>query len=260
VLRNADSRAVTDVVTDVETALVKKHANHVPKEVELYFHKGGGRWNTQRLAEATTEEEIPRWRNDFPEVMIIGRSNVGKSTLLNAIVDTQGHPLRRAATSDKPGLTRTLNFYSVGGRKQRPRMALIDAPGYGFAYGEALELLRWHHLTLRFLQSPRPPLRRLLLLLDARHGFKAADRHFLEALGRRVPPWPEYCAALGAPEEDDNEGDGNTRLQDEEDYFDDEDFDDDEEFADYDDDDLDDNEFDDEDMKQALQVRAQPNP
>mmetsp|Transcript_8581 Transcript_8581/g.24825 ORF Transcript_8581/g.24825 Transcript_8581/m.24825 type:complete len:215 (-) Transcript_8581:81-725(-) len=186
--------------------------------------------------------------------MIIGRSNVGKSTLLNAIVDTQGHPLRRAATSDKPGLTRTLNFYSVGGRKQRPRMALIDAPGYGFAYGEALELLRWHHLTLRFLQSPRPPLRRLLLLLDARHGFKAADRHFLEALGRRVPPWPEYCAALGAPEEDDNEGDGNTRLQDEEDYFDDEDFDDDEEFADYDDDDLDDNEFDDEDMKQALQT------
>lgn len=109
---------------------------------------------------------------DLPEVAFAGRSNVGKSSLINALVNRRG--LARAST--EPGRTREVNFFLLDGR-----LRLVDLPGYGFAKVSRSVARRFQDLGRAYLRG-RPNLRRVYLLIDARHGLKAADSEALDAL------------------------------------------------------------------------------
>ena len=113
---------------------------------------------------------------DLPEVAFAGRSNVGKSSLLNAL--TGRHGLARA--SNTPGRTQELNFFDVG---EPPRFRLVDMPGYGFAKAPPELARRWKHLVNDYLRG-RAPLKRVLLLVDSRHGLKDIDRELMTMLDR----------------------------------------------------------------------------
>ncbi|MEO1015855.1 MAG: ribosome biogenesis GTP-binding protein YihA/YsxC [Pseudomonadota bacterium] len=107
-----------------------------------------------------------------PEVAFAGRSNVGKSSLLNALTGRNG--LARA--SNTPGRTREINYFDLGGR-----MRLVDLPGYGFAKVSKRDVERWTELTNDFLRG-RTALRRVCLLIDSRHGLKPADHDVMDML------------------------------------------------------------------------------
>jgi GTP-binding protein len=109
-----------------------------------------------------------------PEIAFAGRSNVGKSSLLNAL--TGQHSLARV--SGEPGRTRQLNFFDLGGR-----LTLVDMPGYGYARASKDIKADWQGLMFDYLRG-RPTLRRVILLLDARIEVKPADIAVMELLDR----------------------------------------------------------------------------
>jgi len=111
---------------------------------------------------------------DLPEVAFAGRSNVGKSSLINALVSR--HRLARAST--EPGRTREVNFFLLDGR-----LRLVDLPGYGFAKVSRATARDFQDLGRAYLRG-RPNLRRVYLLIDARHGLKPPDDEALDALDR----------------------------------------------------------------------------
>jgi GTP-binding protein len=108
----------------------------------------------------------------LPEVAFAGRSNVGKSSLLNALTGRKS----LAHVSQTPGRTRALNFFELGGR-----ILLVDLPGYGYARAAKTEVAAWQRLLRAYLRG-RPSLRRLCLLIDARVGLKASDRETMDEL------------------------------------------------------------------------------
>jgi GTP-binding protein len=108
------------------------------------------------------------------EVAFAGRSNVGKSSLLNAL--TGHHALARVSVT--PGRTRQLNFFDLGGR-----LTLVDMPGYGYARAGRAVKQDWQGLMFDYLRG-RPTLRRVMLLLDARIEIKDADTAVMELLDR----------------------------------------------------------------------------
>jgi len=111
---------------------------------------------------------------DVPEIAFAGRSNVGKSSLLNALTNRKG----LARTSNTPGRTQELNFFDVG----RPlRMRLVDMPGYGFAEAPKDMVKRWRFLINDYLRG-RAVLKRALVLVDSRHGLKPIDREVMTML------------------------------------------------------------------------------
>jgi GTP-binding protein len=109
-----------------------------------------------------------------PEVAFAGRSNVGKSSLLNALTGRRA----LARVSDTPGRTRQLNFFDLGGR-----LTLVDMPGYGYARAGRAVKQDWQGLMFDYLRG-RPTLRRVMLLLDARIELKEADTAVMELLDR----------------------------------------------------------------------------
>jgi GTP-binding protein len=111
---------------------------------------------------------------DVPEVAFAGRSNVGKSSLLNAITNRKS----LARTSNTPGRTQELNFFDVG---TPLRMRLVDMPGYGFAEAPKDLVKRWRHLVNDYLRG-RAVLKRALVLIDSRHGLKDVDRDVMRML------------------------------------------------------------------------------
>jgi GTP-binding protein len=111
---------------------------------------------------------------DVPEVAFAGRSNVGKSSLLNALANRKN--LARA--SAEPGRTRELNFFRLD-----DRLRLVDLPGYGYAKAPKDDIARWNALMRDYLRG-RPALKRVVLLLDARHGAKANDLEIMDALDK----------------------------------------------------------------------------
>ena len=157
-------------------------------------------------------------RNEFPnafpgnppEVALIGRSNVGKSTLLNALLGFDQSYVQKAIVSDKPGETKFLTFFQLGmsykppSKKissantnstevtnmkeeiiKTPALIVADMPGYGFAFMNEEEKFRCHTLCLDYLVSNMyrdKALKRVILLLDGRHGLKATDILFLHDL------------------------------------------------------------------------------
>jgi GTP-binding protein len=108
----------------------------------------------------------------LPEVAFAGRSNVGKSSLINALVGRKD--LARA--SNEPGRTREVNLFDVDGR-----LRLADLPGYGFAKAARTTARKFQNLGRAYLRG-RPNLRRTYLLIDARHGLKAPDLEAMDAL------------------------------------------------------------------------------
>jgi GTP-binding protein len=110
----------------------------------------------------------------LPEIAVAGRSNVGKSSLLNALTNRKG----LARTSNTPGRTQELNFFDVG---QPPRMRLVDMPGYGFADAPKDLVKRWRFLVNDYLRG-RAVLKRALLLIDSRHGVKPVDGEVMQML------------------------------------------------------------------------------
>jgi GTP-binding protein len=111
---------------------------------------------------------------DVPEIAFAGRSNVGKSSLLNALTNRRG----LARTSNTPGRTQELNLFDVG---QPVRLRLVDMPGYGFAEAPKDLVKRWRQVINRYLRG-RQVLRRALVLVDSRHGLKPVDREVLTML------------------------------------------------------------------------------
>ncbi len=113
---------------------------------------------------------------DRPEVAFAGRSNVGKSSLLNALTGQQ----RLAKTSNTPGRTRLLNYFHLTD-KGGLDCYLVDMPGYGFARAPKGEIKQWTRLVRGYMKG-RVTLRRLFLLIDIRRGVGAADKDILELL------------------------------------------------------------------------------
>ena len=113
---------------------------------------------------------------DVPEVALCGRSNVGKSSLLNAITGRKSI----ARTSVTPGRTQELNFFDVGAPL---RFRLVDMPGYGFAKAPVKTVETWRRLVRDFLRG-RAALKRTLLLIDSRHGIKPVDTEMMQIARR----------------------------------------------------------------------------
>jgi len=111
---------------------------------------------------------------DVPEIAFAGRSNVGKSSLLNKLTNRNG----LARTSNTPGRTQELNFFDVGNPKQ---IQLVDMPGYGFAEAPKDLVKRWRFLVNDYLRG-RSVLKRALVLVDSRHGLKEVDREMMRML------------------------------------------------------------------------------
>ena len=111
---------------------------------------------------------------DVPEIAFCGRSNVGKSSLLNAI--TGRRAIARASVT--PGRTQELNFFEVG---EPTQFRLVDMPGYGFAKAPVKVVERWKQLVRTYLRG-RQVLARVLVLVDARHGLKDVDREMMAML------------------------------------------------------------------------------
>ena len=109
-----------------------------------------------------------------PEIAFAGRSNVGKSSLLNALTNRNG----LARTSNTPGRTQELNFFDVG---EPIQLRLVDMPGYGFAEAPKDMVKRWRFLVNDYLRG-RAVLKRALVLVDSRHGLKEVDRDIMRML------------------------------------------------------------------------------
>ena len=115
------------------------------------------------LAGASTAAAFPR--DTLPEIAFAGRSNVGKSSLVNALTGRR----TLARTSNTPGRTRQINFFDLD-----TRLMLVDLPGYGYAEAPKIEVRRWTALLRRYLET-RTALRSVCLLIDSRHGIKDVD-------------------------------------------------------------------------------------
>jgi GTP-binding protein len=133
-----------------------------------------GRWlfaqDCRFVAGATNEAALPL--GGLPEIAFAGRSNVGKSSLVNALTGRK----TLANVSRTPGRTQQLNFFELG-----RRLWLVDLPGYGYAKVSKSAVASWQKLIERYLKG-RPTLRRVLVLIDARHGLKDVDKGVLDGL------------------------------------------------------------------------------
>ncbi|MFM9889124.1 MAG: ribosome biogenesis GTP-binding protein YihA/YsxC [Rickettsiales bacterium] len=122
------------------------------------------------VAGVATLEQFPEL--NLPEVALIGRSNVGKSSLINALVNHGS----LARTSQTPGATRQLNFFNLS-----DMFHLVDVPGYGYAKASKTDVAKWQGLLFDYLRGRRQ-LARAFVLVDARHGVKKADDEMFKML------------------------------------------------------------------------------
>jgi GTP-binding protein len=119
---------------------------------------------------AATLDQLPE--AELPEIAFAGRSNVGKSSLVNALTGRK----TLARTSNTPGRTQQLNFFDLGGH-----LVLVDLPGYGYAKVSKTQVEAWTRTLKAFLRG-RVTLRRACLLVDSRHGIKDLDREMMDML------------------------------------------------------------------------------
>mgnify|MGYP001557392810 CR=1 FL=1 len=133
------------------------------------------------VAGAADYESLPT--SPLPEIAMVGRSNVGKSSLINALTGRRA----LARVSNTPGRTRQINLFNIGGR-----LMLADLPGYGFAKASKTLAEEWQRLIVTYLNR-RANLRRVLLLIDARRGVMPIDDMAMTVLDRAAAP---YSAVL----------------------------------------------------------------
>lgn len=122
------------------------------------------------VTSAAQPDQVPF--SELPEVAFVGRSNVGKSSLINALTNQN----KLAKASNTPGRTRLLNFFNLD-----EQLMLVDLPGYGYAKAPKEEVAKWQLLTRDYLRG-RPQLQRILMLIDGRHGLKPVDREMMDLL------------------------------------------------------------------------------
>ena len=114
--------------------------------------------------------------NQLPEIAFAGKSNVGKSSLINALMNRKSY----ARTSSTPGKTQTINFYNIN-----EEMYLVDLPGYGYAKVSEQEKIKWGQLIERYLHGSKQ-LKAVFLLIDIRHAPSANDKmmyHWIVEMG-----------------------------------------------------------------------------
>ena len=129
------------------------------------------------IAAANNLDSLPPL--SLPEVAFAGRSNVGKSSLINALTGRNS----LARTSQTPGRTRQLIFFSLSNRLQ-----LVDLPGYGYAKAPKTDIDAWTRLTKQFLAG-RQSLQRLMLLIDSRRGINEADKQMMKLMDDQAVSW-----------------------------------------------------------------------
>lgn len=117
-------------------------------------------------------EQLPL--SDLPEVAFAGRSNVGKSSIINAVTGRKG----LAKTSNTPGRTQQLNYFNLDGK-----LHIVDLPGYGYAQAPEAEVKKWQAVIMAYLQG-RVNLKRVMVLIDSRHGIKSVDREIMDMLDK----------------------------------------------------------------------------
>ena len=142
------------------------------------------------VAGAASAAAIPP--DTLPEIAFAGRSNVGKSSLVNALTGRR----MLARVSHTPGRTQQLNFFDLAGR-----LMLVDLPGYGFAQASKKQVADWTGLTRRYLKG-RASLRRVLLLIDARHGLKEPDRPIMALLDEAAVSYQAVLTKIDKVEPD----------------------------------------------------------
>jgi GTP-binding protein len=155
----ADVSAVTDIADGFSDA-----------EIEAGRLLFAGEWNF--VSAASSLASLPPMAG--PEIAFAGRSNVGKSSLINALTGRRA----LARTSNTPGRTRELIFFGGSGR-----LMLVDMPGYGYAAAAKSKVAAWTALIHDYLRG-RATLARVYLLIDARHGLKIVDDSILDTLGK----------------------------------------------------------------------------
>ena len=114
----------------------------------------------------------------LPEIAFAGRSNVGKSSLINATTTRKS----LARTSNTPGRTQEINFFTLG-QPEQEGMFLVDLPGYGYARESKDRIAKWTELVMAYLRG-RPKLQRVLLLIDSRHGIKPNDEEVMKMMDK----------------------------------------------------------------------------
>lgn len=142
--------------------------NHSPETIEAARKLFAGPCDF--MAGVATLEQLPPVGP--AEVAFIGRSNVGKSSLLNALTNRKA----LARVSNTPGRTQQLNFFDLG-----QKLWLVDLPGYGYAKASKTDIRDWNFLIKDYLRG-RTTLTRVMLLIDSRHGLKDSDKEFLKLL------------------------------------------------------------------------------
>lgn len=138
-----------------------------PSELEGLFHSDAARF----VMGVAHLEQLPE--ADRPECAFIGRSNVGKSSLFNALFANS----TLARVSNTPGRTQQLNFFDF----QDGAAYIVDVPGYGYAEAPKSEVKKWQDVLKNYLRG-RVNLRRAFLLIDSRHGIKAVDQEMMKML------------------------------------------------------------------------------
>ena len=121
----------------------------------------------------TSVEKLPE--NEIPEIAFFGRSNVGKSSLLNAITKKS----KLAYTSKNPGRTQELNYFSIS--SDETILNIVDMPGYGFAKASKDKIRKWNNLSKYYLKN-RQNLRRVFLLIDSRRNIKPVDEEVMNVM------------------------------------------------------------------------------
>jgi GTP-binding protein len=127
--------------------------------------------------------------SDRVEVAFAGRSNVGKSSLLNAVLARRS----LARVSNTPGRTRELNYFSVG-----EKLFIVDMPGYGYAKAPKSLVKGWTQLIHDYLRG-RPQLKRVMVLIDSRHGLKSSDREILTMLDKAAVSYQAVLTKADKP-------------------------------------------------------------
>ncbi len=120
----------------------------------------------------------------LPEIAFAGRSNVGKSSLINAVAGRKA----LARVSNTPGRTQQINFFAVGDKAGEELLTVVDLPGYGYAEAPKDTVAGWTELIRLYLKG-RVTLRQVVLLIDGRHGIKPNDTEIMDMLDRAAVPY-----------------------------------------------------------------------